>query len=92
MDAVLCCACGERHWGLCEGAGDFVAERMANGTVPVENMANGVKVDAMINNSFVGHTNKTPSSTYKYRDPEKRRKSQRELMRKRRLKSESQKN
>jgi len=30
MEAVLCRACGERHWGLCEGAGEFVVDKVAN--------------------------------------------------------------
>ena len=33
MKAIKCRACGEEHWGLCAGAGDFIVNKVVNSPI-----------------------------------------------------------
>lgn len=71
MDAPMCRRCGERHWGICA---DIVIPVVDNVPIRRAVMAN-IKEEKEVSGT---------GSTYRYRDPEKRREYMRELMRKRR--------
>ena len=79
MDAPRCGLCGERHWS---GEGHRWKDGDVFATGPMANsMANAPDVSGSPLPCGVGSI----SGAYKYRDTEKRRTYQRDLMRKRRL-------
>ena len=86
LKAIKCRACGEVHWGLCAGAGDFVANKTANTPIldVIEKVAPLILLDKCSDSRHLYKEESRASSTYKYRDAEKRRAYQREYMRKRR--------
>ena len=85
MDAPKCRICKKRHWGTCDSESttdmantpETVANKKASVPKPVKPMDNKPPVVAN-------------TSTYKYRNPDARRKYMRELMRQRRMKAVSQ--
>lgn len=87
MEAPKCRLCGDRHYGPCNVfAGMANTDNMANRDMAnIGDPVSRKKAIETANKILRGaERERKPKKTYQYRDPDKRREYQRELMRKRR--------